>query len=234
MRMWCGEAERGVFEEDFEVEEILSAWGPPERRFFLVKWAGWDIQDATYEPLRHLRKAHELIDEFWLQHRELNKQDTIETGFRNPPEIGKWRCVWCCKFYARAQDLKGHQTKASNKGGCKCKPGKRAGTKTEAAVLRQKQIALQASKGQVYLGYHLLKNCYTAKYLGFVFQANGDLSHAMQVRMAQARGTFNKLHEIWRRGGASGKTLRCPRAPTRCPRAPVFGDYPARRAGQPP
>ena len=50
----------------------------------------------------------------------------------------------------------------------------------------------------MYLGYHLLKNCYTAKYLGFVFQANGDLSHAMQVRMAQARGTFNKLHEIWR------------------------------------
>ena len=30
------------------------------------------------------------------------------------------------------------------------------------------------------------------------------------------------------------KTLRCPRTPTRCPRAPVFGDYPARRAGQPP
>jgi hypothetical protein len=71
------------------------------------------------------------------------------------------RCFWCCRFYAREQDLKGHLTK-----GCKCKPGSRTGSASEKALIKEKIKGLQKDVGKVYCEEHLLKNVYHFCYLG--------------------------------------------------------------------
>ena len=42
-----------------------------------------------------------------------------------------------------------------------------------------------------------LKNVFDFKYLGHLFQADGDPAHAVEVRAGMAKTTFNRLHEFW-------------------------------------
>ena len=52
---------------------------------------------------------------------------------------------------------------------------------------------LQAGCGSVRVGDKLLENLFNFAYLGSDFQANGDHSHAMKVRMAQAKECFGSI-----------------------------------------
>ena len=53
--LWCGTATRETFEEDYEVDRVLQARGPPEYRFYQVLWKGdWGDKQKTWEPSRHL------------------------------------------------------------------------------------------------------------------------------------------------------------------------------------
>ena len=52
--------------QEFEVEAVLDKqlrgrWKSP---FYLIKWKGYDASDSTWEPLRNLNNARELIQEF--------------------------------------------------------------------------------------------------------------------------------------------------------------------------
>ena len=47
------------------------------------------------------------------------------------------------------------------------------------------------------VGDKLLENVFNFLYLGSDFQANGDHSHAMKVRMAQAKERFGSMWQIW-------------------------------------
>ena len=52
-------------EEDYEVEKIIDKKGSGRTLKYLVKWKGWDNEeDQTWEPVRNLNDAKEMIREF--------------------------------------------------------------------------------------------------------------------------------------------------------------------------
>jgi hypothetical protein len=50
--------------EEYEVEKILDCKVSRRRKLYLVKWKGYELHDATWEPLSNLANAQKLIDEF--------------------------------------------------------------------------------------------------------------------------------------------------------------------------
>ena len=185
-REWCGEATREAFEEEYEVDQIVEARGLPGRRFYLTEWVGYPKDEATWEPERHFDGDRSPVDDFWKAHPELDPKENIEVE-------GEHRCCWCNRNFKLASGLKGHHTK-----GCRSKPQtlqKRA--KTAKAVRRSKLKKKQAEEEAVTLFESRLKNVFEFKYLGHLFQADGDPVHAVEVRAGMARTTFNRLHEFW-------------------------------------
>jgi hypothetical protein len=51
--------------DHYEVEAILRHKGGGKSRKFLVKWAGWNHADNTWEPEEHLNNCEELLKEYW-------------------------------------------------------------------------------------------------------------------------------------------------------------------------
>ena len=88
---------------------------------------------------------------------------------------------------------------SSHKGLGHKKPRSRAGSKSEAAVLKAKKHALSDSLAvAVTLDGTTLKSCWNFKYLGYTFQADGEMAQALLIRMAAAWTAFGSLHHIWR------------------------------------
>ena len=56
--------------QEFEVKRILEHWhiGCNRASWFLVKWWGYDVSDATWEPHSHLGNAPICILEYWASH----------------------------------------------------------------------------------------------------------------------------------------------------------------------
>ena len=63
----------------YEVEKILSKRIKPKLEY-LVKWEGWDFQDATWEPIENLLGVLDMIDEFEKSHNS-KKDKTSEKKF---------------------------------------------------------------------------------------------------------------------------------------------------------
>ena len=174
----------------------MSYRGKPDNRFYLVLWKPqanglpWPKDNTTWEPARHLVGCDELVSQFWdsYQARHLNVNEDFP-GCENEN-----RCHWCCKFFKRPQDLKGHLTK-----GCDQKPKRQHNTKSKSgkAVKRMKQAEAQKHMEQVLIGETRLENVYDFPYLGHHFQADGDALHAVEVRLAMASNRFGQLHHIW-------------------------------------
>ena len=99
LREWCGEATREVFEEEFEVDQIVEARGLPGRRFYLTEWVGYPKDEATWEPERHFDGDRSPVDDFWKAHPELDPKETIEVE-------GEHRCCWCNRNFKLASGLK--------------------------------------------------------------------------------------------------------------------------------
>ena len=53
-----------VQQEEYEVESILDKKIVRRRPFYLIKWLGYPLHEATWEPLAHLTNAKDLVDEF--------------------------------------------------------------------------------------------------------------------------------------------------------------------------
>jgi len=202
----CGEAQREEFAEPSEVEEILDVRGPPHRRFYKVHWNPgqwpWNpegpkgVRNPSWEPSRFLDGCQGLLADFW----EAQPPGVgSDWDFANPP--GEFRCKWCSRQYFGAyagRSLKTHYTKKPKDGGCDCVPKNKVGTKTEEAVLRQKQVDLQVEAGTVYIGEDPLYNCFDFRYLGAAFQADGCKRFAPMQRMLKARAVMGRLFDIWK------------------------------------
>ena len=184
---WCAKArqERESPKEEYEIKRILDARGVPERRFYLVHWKGFAAADATWLADSELNAAADCVEDFW-DGSGLARSTILTVQGEN-------RCTYCNQCFCRPQDLKSHFTR-----GCKSKPVGRAGSKAERALRKKKQCDAQDAAGAVWMGMTRIKNGFGFGYLGFGFQADGDLEFALLQRMAIARKRFGQLHEIWR------------------------------------
>jgi exonuclease III/alkylhydroperoxidase family enzyme len=190
----CKVAELETFEEEFEIEEILEARGSPERRFYLVKWEGYDAEESTWEHHRNLESAEEnnsKVKEF------LDSEVFPALSAQLQAAVlrvdGENRCPDCNKDFRTDRALKGHITKR-----CPLAVASRVGSRAETAVAKARQVAVQEAAGKVTMGEHALINAFNFRYLGFHFQADGDRRPALLQRMAIARTRFGELHEAWR------------------------------------
>ena len=61
----CGEAKKLLYESPFVVEKILDVRGPPERRFYKVKWKNYELntvkEKLNWEFSRNVEKASKLV-----------------------------------------------------------------------------------------------------------------------------------------------------------------------------
>ena len=55
-------------EDEYEVEAILDKKLVRQKPFYLVKWLGYPLHEATWEPLTHLINTQELVNEFEKAH----------------------------------------------------------------------------------------------------------------------------------------------------------------------
>ena len=62
---------------------------------------------------------------------------------------------------------------------------------------RDKLKKRQQEEEKVVLGTNPLTNVFDFKYLGHLFQADGDGAYAIEVRMKLAKAIFGRLHEFW-------------------------------------
>ena len=182
----CGARRRMVFEEEYVVEALLDVRGDSVDRFYKVLWEGYDESEATWEPVRHLDKQSKLISEFWDGHPEINENEQV------PDAPGEHRCQWCCKFCLDEARLKAHRHS------CCEKPRSMAGTRAERAATRRKQRRAQELEGKVQMCGKVLGNVLEFRYLGVDFQTDGDMRHAIEVRMGMASSRFEELWCIWK------------------------------------
>ena len=59
----------------YEVERILDSKLKKSRVFYLVKWAGYSEDDATWEPASNLKNCKKLIEEYENQKNEKSNQE---------------------------------------------------------------------------------------------------------------------------------------------------------------
>ena len=107
----------------YEVEEVLQARGPPEHRFYFLKYKGYGPEDNKWSPANWCTCTDKITD--FCKAQGLAVEDTIPGGPN--PQLGEkfgmeHRCIWCDKLYATNAALKRHHSlKKSNPGGCKSK-----------------------------------------------------------------------------------------------------------------
>ena len=76
-------------------------------------------------------------------------------------------------------------------------PRIKSGSKAEAAVKKAKAANMHKAFGCVELSGVPLKNSFNFRYLGFMYQADGNWRHAVEVRMVLARTRFGTMYHIW-------------------------------------
>ena len=86
-----------------------------------------------------------------------------------PEQAGEHRCHFCNWFGKRHRDLKSHWTRA-----CASAPRSKSGSKAEAAVKNAKAAKMHKAVGCVEISGVPLNNSFNFRYLGFVYQADGN------------------------------------------------------------
>jgi hypothetical protein len=51
-------------EEEYEVEEVLDRQKINGQWKYLIKWRGWDTDQNTWEPIKHLKNCQPLVNQY--------------------------------------------------------------------------------------------------------------------------------------------------------------------------
>ena len=88
---------------EFEVEKILDSKISYGYVRYLVKWLGYDVSEATWEPVRNVKHCKDLLDEFHVAHPDAPQPVSLT----NPRPVQKQfnRHIWI-EHFAGAQVLK--------------------------------------------------------------------------------------------------------------------------------
>ena len=176
----------GVTEEYYEVEDVIGVFGRIGNRWYLVKWAGYDIPE--WERGRQLEKdgCHEMIRSFW-------EKSGLSPAKEFFDDESAHRCEVCAKDFKRGQDLKAHQTRMRHHVTTLTKV-----TKTAQEDARHKKISeMQNSLPKVKWGQKEANNCWEFRYLGAIFEAGGGQMADVRRRINMAVARFGKMRNIW-------------------------------------
>ena len=111
------------------------------------------------------------------------------------------RCACCNQFFKRDQDVKTHQTKSKQNGGCKMPPLNRSGTLAETALERLRRKQAQEEFDHVVVEGAIIENV-LGMVLGFTYvgtnlEADGRSEQDVKIRMALARKQFVSFMDTW-------------------------------------
>jgi ribonuclease HI/exonuclease III len=218
----------GEFEESPErdgkhdVEALLDVRGPPNRRYWRVKWAGKDeagadlhpdtgtagngTAAACWMPEYLLDGCDDLINEYWRNHRDKSRHDDI-----SGPE-GEVRCEFCNQIFGSKGALTGHlnrKNKLVNKRCTKQPPLKQnyTGSELDRVVKERKRLAMLELLEQIEIFGKRTDGTWTnvrlklslqAKLLGHQVRGDGDTLPDIRSRCGQARQRFNQLTHMWK------------------------------------
>ena len=180
-------------EEIFEVEDIVGVFGHRANRWFLTKWAGYDEPEWECGHLLTKDGCSDAIRDFWLR----SGLSPCKEFYTDPQE--KNRCEICAKAFKRPQDLKAHRTRTGH-----VKEKQFASSKAAySAVTFEKRKAQQDALPKVMWsgtpwGDMPADNCWRFKYLGSLFDADGNHTSDVLARVAMAQQRFGKMRHIWK------------------------------------
>merc|ERR1712003_369856 len=72
-----------VYEEDYEVEEVVNHRDTAKGRMYEVKWKGWDSSTNTWEPMKHLVDCKHLVTRYENKINEEIKQNNEDEQAEN-------------------------------------------------------------------------------------------------------------------------------------------------------
>ena len=207
-------------DDGHDIDALLAVRGPPDRRFWRVKWAGKNADGSEKWPDLGDGLGYKDDDSRWQDERNLGSETLgmRQRYFRfnrKPSQSsdcevdGEHRCSWCNQFFKSASALKGHRTKGKRKGGCHKKPPVRVykGTEVDRYVKRKKLSKLIAALPSVMMMRRPMKNILADKYLGHIEQFDGNSDIDIVARCDGAKRKFNTLNHIWKDKGL-GRMLR--------------------------
>ena len=198
--------------ENHKIEALLEVRGPPNRRFWRVKWYGvnedgtekWPDKgtgtglkarthgyDWQEEKMLDGEETRLLIQKFWRMHPELDKDVDNQEHYADV-----YRCTWCNRIYKTEASWAGHKLK--------CPVHRKIltsqtfkGGKADKLVQKAKRQLLLARLPDVLMEHVKLQKVLSAEYLGHIFQSDGGCEEDVTSRMLKARQRFNKLNWLW-------------------------------------
>jgi hypothetical protein len=188
-------------EKEWPVERVIEARGTAEQRFYFVQWKGdWEpCKKRTWIPASWCT-CKALLAEFW--ERKGLCPDTDALPEAPNPMLDKTqgfvnRCACCNQFFKREQDVKTHQSKNKQHGGCKMPPLNRSGTLAETALKRLRRKQAQEKFDHVVVEGAIIENVLGFTYVGTNLEADGRSEQDVKIRMALAKKQFGSFMDIW-------------------------------------
>ena len=181
-------------EKEWPVERVIEARGSAEHRSYFVQWKG-DLEPSkkrTWIPASWC-SCKRLLSEFWERKGLCPDTGTLPEAPNPMQDKTKGfvdRCTRCNQFFSRPQDVKGHQTKSKNVGGCKMPPLNRAWTLAESVLKRLRRKQAQEKFDHVVVEGAVIENVLGFTYVGTNLEADGRPEQDVKIRMALARKQF--------------------------------------------
>ena len=161
--------------------------GPPDNRYWRVKWAGKDENDNDRWPdrgagngkvelgwivERHLSVGCvDMQNAFWRSHRDLDRRSDVRGEDCGAPD--ELRCPQCNQILASAAALKRHMAEPTKKNRFTCKKRPRIrkfkGTEVDKVVKKAKREALLKDLMKIDMEGNQLKWALAVEYLGHMF-----------------------------------------------------------------